>query len=117
MQTQKIWITFAQRRPNGFNIGLTLYKCYTNVLCLLGAVCHQLNFEITVTEPVNSQQQGFKISVVELLDNQPAYSKTITITEPVNSSPTGEQTARLKNNSHKTTQQPISQPTCSKALK
>ena len=30
-QTQNISITFVQRRP-----GPTLYKCYTNVLCLLG---------------------------------------------------------------------------------
>ena len=25
-----------QRRPNVFDVGPTLYKCYTNVLCLLG---------------------------------------------------------------------------------
>ena len=35
-QTQNICITFAQRRPNVFDIGPKLYKCYTNVLCLLG---------------------------------------------------------------------------------
>ena len=29
-------ITFIQRRPNVFDVGQTLYKCYTNVLCLLG---------------------------------------------------------------------------------
>ena len=29
-------ITFVQRRPNVFDVGPTLYKCYTNVLCLLG---------------------------------------------------------------------------------
>ena len=32
-QTQNICITFVQRRPNIFD---ALYKCYTNVLCLLG---------------------------------------------------------------------------------
>ena len=32
-QTQNICITFVQRRPNVFD---ALYKCYTNVLCLLG---------------------------------------------------------------------------------
>ena len=32
-QTQNICITFVQRLPN---VGPTLYKCYTNVLCLLG---------------------------------------------------------------------------------
>ena len=28
-------ITFIQRRPNVFDVGPTLYKCYQNVLCLL----------------------------------------------------------------------------------
>ena len=28
-------ITFAQRRPNVFDVGPTFYKYYTNVLCLL----------------------------------------------------------------------------------
>ena len=27
---------FMQRRPNVEDVGPTLYKCYTNVLCLLG---------------------------------------------------------------------------------
>ena len=35
-QTQNIFIAFVQCRPNVFDIGPTLYKCYTNVLCLLG---------------------------------------------------------------------------------
>ena len=32
-QTQNICISFVQCRPNVFNIGLTLYKCNTN-LCV-----------------------------------------------------------------------------------
>ena len=40
-QTQNICITFVERWPNVFDVGPTLYKCYTNVmlykfLCLLG---------------------------------------------------------------------------------
>ena len=35
-QTQNICTTFIQRRPNVFDVCLTLYKCYTNVSCLLG---------------------------------------------------------------------------------
>ena len=40
-QTQNICITCVQRWPNVFDVGPTLYKCYTNVmlykfLCLLG---------------------------------------------------------------------------------
>ena len=35
-QTQNICIIFVRRRPNVFDVGPTLCKCYTNVLCLLG---------------------------------------------------------------------------------
>ena len=35
-QTQNICITFVGRRPNDFDVGPTLWKYYTNVLCLLG---------------------------------------------------------------------------------
>ena len=35
-QAQNVCITFIQRRPNVFEIGPTLYKSYTNVVCLLG---------------------------------------------------------------------------------
>ena len=35
-QTQNICITFVQRRPKVFDVGPTLYKCYTNVLRVLG---------------------------------------------------------------------------------
>ena len=34
-QTRHICITIVQCRPNVFDVGPTLYKCYTNVLCLL----------------------------------------------------------------------------------
>ena len=37
-QAQNICITFVQRRPNVFDVGPTLYKCYTNVLWLLGSL-------------------------------------------------------------------------------
>ena len=38
--------TFVQRRPNVFDVGPTLYKCYTNVLCLLGnrVICNSTKF-------------------------------------------------------------------------
>ena len=38
-QTQNICITCVQRRPNVFDVGPTLYTCYTNVLCLLEGMC------------------------------------------------------------------------------
>ena len=31
------------RRPNVFDVGPTLYKCYTNVLCLLGCQCRPIS--------------------------------------------------------------------------
>ena len=34
-QAQNICITFVQRRPNVFDVGPALYKCYTNVLWML----------------------------------------------------------------------------------
>ena len=46
-QTQNICITFIQRRPNVFDVGPTLYECYTNVLCLLGCVCQHLQHEFS----------------------------------------------------------------------
>ena len=36
-QTQNFCITFMQRRPNVFDVGPTLYKCYTKLSCLLGS--------------------------------------------------------------------------------
>ena len=35
-QTQNISLTFIQCWANVEDVGPTLYKCYTNVLCLLG---------------------------------------------------------------------------------
>ena len=39
-QAQTIFITIVQRRPNVFDVYPTSYKCYTNVLCLLGGFLH-----------------------------------------------------------------------------
>ena len=37
-QAQHICIKFVQRRPNVFDVGPTLYKCYTNVFVFAGCV-------------------------------------------------------------------------------
>ena len=34
-QTLNFCIIYVQRRPNVFDVGPTLYKCHTHVLCLL----------------------------------------------------------------------------------
>ena len=44
-QTQNICVAFIQRPPNVFDVGPTLYKCYTTVLCLMACfytypLCH-----------------------------------------------------------------------------
>ena len=38
--THNICIKFIQRRPNAFDVGPTLYKCYTNVMCSLGSLSY-----------------------------------------------------------------------------
>ena len=48
-QTQNICTTFVQRRPNVFDAGPTLYKCYTNALCFLGGqLASYSNISITI---------------------------------------------------------------------
>ena len=37
-RTQNNCITFVQRRPNVFDVGPTLYKCYTNVFVFAGVI-------------------------------------------------------------------------------
>ena len=46
-QKQNICITFEQRGPNVFDACPTLYKCYTNVLCLLGGALSRSHSEST----------------------------------------------------------------------
>ena len=56
-QTQNICTAFVQRRLYIFDVGPTLYKCYTNVLCLLG-YCYKAAFKMTtvITVPFPSKQ-------------------------------------------------------------
>ena len=41
-------ITFVQRQPNVSDVGPTLYKSYTNVLCLLGTARSPRTFLIII---------------------------------------------------------------------
>ena len=52
-QTQNNCITFIQRRTNVFDVGPTLYKGYTNVLCMLGG--HNLQLEALFIHKFYSQ--------------------------------------------------------------
>ena len=64
-------ITFVQRRPIVFDVGPTLYKCHTNVLCLLcwfGARSGSLHLAVTR----NQGLQGF--NQTGCLDPLPFYS-------------------------------------------
>ena len=57
-------MTFVQRRLNVFDVGPTLYKCYTNILRLLGCVMFRKCFIIynnmilegVLTPAMNDQQ-------------------------------------------------------------
>ena len=40
-QTENICITFIQCRTNVEDVGKALYKCYANVLCLLGMCMYE----------------------------------------------------------------------------
>ena len=46
-QTQNIFITFIQRRTNNFDVGSTLHKCYTSILCLLDVSVYVLCFDVS----------------------------------------------------------------------
>ena len=58
-QRQNICITFVQRRPNVFDVGSTLYKCYTNLLCLLGGV---LFMTVTKRAAISTQLMSSKLA-------------------------------------------------------
>ena len=45
-ETENICITFVQRRANVEDVGSTLYKCYINVLYLLGSAWLQLHMQM-----------------------------------------------------------------------
>ena len=57
-QTQKMCITSVQRRPNVFDVGHTLYKCYINVLYLLG-------YHHTLSHTVTCDYHGLSLDVLE----------------------------------------------------
>ena len=38
--TKYLYNNFIQRQPNVLDVGPALYKCYTNVLCLLRLLFH-----------------------------------------------------------------------------
>ena len=61
-QTQNICITFVQRRPNVFDAGPTLYKCYTNVL-FAGV---DLLLTIAVSVILCSDMKGELISILQI---------------------------------------------------
>ena len=63
-QTENIWITFVQRRPNVFDAGPTLYKCYTNV------------FEF-VAQPLNYRAQALVDSVSRLASDKSVVAPPI----------------------------------------
>ena len=62
-QTQNICITFMQCWTNVEDVGPTLYKCYTNVLCLLGLYkCYTKVMYLTLIFDVNMMNVIIKVS-------------------------------------------------------
>ena len=58
-QTQNICITFLQCRTSVEDVGPTLYKWYTNVLCLLGCVLNRSRTLINVMTLILQNQVIF----------------------------------------------------------
>ena len=53
-QTQNLSITFIQPRPNVFDVGPTLHKCYTNVVCLLTPIITNLSRHVDLDSLMNN---------------------------------------------------------------
>ena len=56
-RTQNICITLVERWTSVEDAGPTLYKCYTNALCLLGAYLCCLHYFRLVHFPLNTQRR------------------------------------------------------------
>ena len=53
VNTQNICITFVQRRPNVFDVGPTLYNCFTNVFsCVYWG--YSLDKKVNVQQPITT---------------------------------------------------------------
>ena len=66
-QRQNICITFIQRGRNVFDIGLTLCKCYTNVLCLLGRVYRNVTPECWYSAGDGPGVYGYVVVILVLI--------------------------------------------------
>ena len=75
--SQNICIIFIQRRLNVFDVGPTLYKCYTNILCLLGCRAHVL---LTQAGKVQTKAQ-VTVSTGMLNDPDRAHGTGESVTE------------------------------------
>ena len=78
-QTQNILVTFVQRRHNVFDVGPTLYKCYTNVLCLVEAHRGRVDHTTTCTQQCSRQSLIDQVSYSRagILDNMQRSSHNV----------------------------------------
>ena len=60
-----------QRRPSGFDVGPTLYKWYTNVLCLLGCVAELFAFIFHLFEAEIHDEMTTNIDIYEKYTSAP----------------------------------------------
>ena len=61
-QTRNIGIIFVQRQTNIFDVGPTLHKCYTNILCLLRGVYSENELTSDVFKMVLDQTEARRMS-------------------------------------------------------
>ena len=61
-RAQHICLTFVQRRPNVFDVGPTLYKCYTNALCMLGIYLDDFNYISINTDNISGNLKNMSFS-------------------------------------------------------
>ena len=55
-QTQNVFITFVQRRPNVFDVGPTLYKCYKKMFCIYWGIVLYLLLTVIGTYRLDTLQ-------------------------------------------------------------
>ena len=70
-QTQNICITFIQRRPNVFEVGPTLYNCYTNVLGLRARLHTARGIDFSVRRRLTGLQTIIAASLRSSINTSP----------------------------------------------
>ena len=83
----KLWLTFVQCRTNFEDVGPTLYKCYTNVLCVLDGLPSPPNIYIyrntRYSANVGLIVNTIKVTLVPSSSSRPTYEIIIDIWQSI----------------------------------